>query len=188
MARYVSRAGVKLEEALTTFGVDVKDFVCADLGCSTGGFVDCLLRRGAKKVYAIDTGYGVLDWKLRKDPRVIVKERTNAMHVELPEPVRLVTIDVGWTRQKNILPAARKLLAKDGLIISLIKPHYEADESLLRGGVLPDECVDAVIEIVRGDVLAKGFEWMSFTFSPIRGTGGNAEALALLRPKWTENS
>ena len=84
--------------------------VCADLGSNTGGFVDCLLRRGAIKVYSIDTGYGVLDWKLRKDPRVVVMERTNAMHAELPEKVALITIDVAWTKQRNILPAARRML------------------------------------------------------------------------------
>src|SRR3954468_11369044 len=124
---FVSRAGQKLEHALASFGIDVRDRVCADLGCSAGGFTDCLLQRGAKKIYAVETGYGVLDWKLRKDPRVVVMERTNAMHVTLPEPVRLVTIDVAWTRQRHILPAARKLLSGDGCVVTLVKPHYEAD-------------------------------------------------------------
>src|SRR5437763_12080304 len=111
MAEFVSRAGQKLEHALATFHVDVSGKICADLGSNTGGFVDCLLRRGAAKIYAIDTGYGALDWKLRKDPRVIVMERTNAMHATLPEKVDLVTIDVAWTRQKHILPAAKRMLA-----------------------------------------------------------------------------
>jgi len=96
---FASRAGQKLDHALTTFSLDIEGKICADLGCSTGGFTDCLLRRGAAKVFAVDTGYGVLDWKLRKDPRVVVMERTNAMHVDLPERVELITIDVGWTRQ-----------------------------------------------------------------------------------------
>ena len=94
MAEFVSRAGLKLEHAMNVFGVDAAGLICADLGSNTGGFVDCLLRRGAAKVYAIDTGYGVLDWKLRNDPRVVVMERTNAMHAQLPKPISLVTIDI----------------------------------------------------------------------------------------------
>src|SRR3954468_22368232 len=129
---FVSRAGQKLEHALASFGIDVRDRVCADLGCSAGGFTDCLLQRGAKKVYAVDTGYGVLDWKLRKDPRVIVMERTNAMHVEIPEPADLVTIDVAWTKQGNMLPGAKKILKPAGQVITLIKPHYEAEAGMLR--------------------------------------------------------
>src|SRR3954470_11288116 len=108
---FVSRAGQKLEHALNTFHIDVNGQTCADLGSNVGGFVDCLLQRGAAKVYSIDTGYGVLDWKLRKDPRVVVMERTNAIHVTLPEKVSLVTIDVAWTKQRIILPAARRLLS-----------------------------------------------------------------------------
>src|SRR3954470_8633327 len=114
---FVSRAGQKLDHAINEFHIDVTNLICADLGCSTGGFTDCLLQRGAKKVYAVDTGYGVLDWKLRKDPRVIVMERTNAMHVEIPEPADLVTIDVAWTKQWHILPAAKKILARDGEVV-----------------------------------------------------------------------
>src|SRR3954453_11299902 len=110
MAQFVSRAGQKLEHALNVFGVDVSGLVCADLGSNVGGFVDCLLRHGAAKVYAVEKGYGVLEWKLRRDPRVVVMERANAMHIALPERVALVTIDVAWTRQRHILPAAGKLL------------------------------------------------------------------------------
>src|SRR6476660_6909523 len=119
MSQFVSRAGIKLDYALTHFGIDVTGCTCADLGSNTGGFVDCLLQRGAAKVYAIDTGYGALDWKLRKDARVIVMERTNAMHAELPEPVNLVTIDVAWTRQRHILPAARRMVRIDGTVVTL---------------------------------------------------------------------
>src|SRR3954469_14010568 len=119
MSEFVSRAGQKLEHALATFAVDVSGRICADLGSNTGGFVDCLLQRGAAKVYAVDTGYGALDWKLRKDPRVVVMERTNAMHVTLPEKVPFVCIDVAWTRQKRILPAARKIVADGGTVLSL---------------------------------------------------------------------
>src|SRR5512134_3893078 len=99
---YVTRAGHKLAAALDAFGINVAGLVCADLGSNTGGFVDCLLQRGAAKVYAVDTGYGVLEYKLRKDPRVVVMERTNAMHVKLPELVAFVSIDVAWTKQKHI--------------------------------------------------------------------------------------
>src|SRR5947207_14877164 len=134
MATFVSRAGQKLEHALAEFGLDVTGCVCADLGSNAGGFVDCLLQRGAAKVYANDTGYGALEWKLRKDPRVVAMERTNAMHVKLPEQVKLVSIDVAWTKQKHILPAARKLLKEDGIAISLIKPQYEAGVPLLKEG------------------------------------------------------
>src|SRR5213083_1812131 len=129
---FVSRAGQKLEHALVHFQIDVAGKICADLGSNAGGFVDCLLQRGAAKVYAIDTGYGALEWKLRKDPRVVVMERTNAMHAELPEKVDLVTIDVAWTKQKHILPAARKMIDDDGIAISLIKPQYEAGVERLR--------------------------------------------------------
>jgi 23S rRNA (cytidine1920-2'-O)/16S rRNA (cytidine1409-2'-O)-methyltransferase len=180
---FVSRAGQKLDHALTTFNLDVAGAICADLGSNTGGFVDVLLQRGAAKVYAIDTGYGVLDWKLRKDPRVAVMERTNAMHVELPGKVSVVTIDVAWTRQKHILPSARKLIREDGFCVSLIKPHYEAEPSMLKKGILPSETVDEVVERVRTEISTLDFEWIDSVTSPILGAKGNTEVLALLRPK-----
>src|SRR5688572_30828179 len=148
---FVSRAGQKLEHALTTFDVNVTGRTCADLGSNVGGFVDCLLRRGAAKVYAVDTSYGTLDWRLRNDPRVVVMERTNAMHVELPEPVSLVTIDVAWTKQRLILPSARRLIDAGGDVVTLVKPHYEAEPTLLRKGVLPEENLDTVFEKVKYD-------------------------------------
>jgi 23S rRNA (cytidine1920-2'-O)/16S rRNA (cytidine1409-2'-O)-methyltransferase len=128
---FASRAGQKLDHALSHFGLNVAQKICADLGSNTGGFVDVLLQRGAQKVYAIDTGYGALDWKLRKDPRVAVMERTNAMHVSLPEKVSVVTIDVAWTKQRHILPSARRMIADDAFVMTLIKPHYEAEAALL---------------------------------------------------------
>ena len=181
MPDYVSRAGHKLEHALRTFAIDVTGLTCADLGSNVGGFVDCLLQRGASKVYAIEKGYGVLEWKLRKDPRVAVMERTNAMHATLSEKVDLVTIDVAWTRQRHILPAARNLLREDGRIITLIKPHYESDKRLLRKGVLPPEKLDEVLEQVTQDISAAGFVLVQTTPSPILGGEGNAEVLAELR-------
>lgn len=181
--RFVSRAGLKLDHALDQFAINVQGLTCADLGSNTGGFVDCLLQRGAARVYAIDTGYGALDWKLRKDPRVVVMERTNAMHATLGEPVDLVTIDVAWTRQRHILPAARRMVRDNGLVVTLIKPHYEADRRLLRGGVLPLSEVDGVISHVSDDVRAAGFELLETVISPIQGGKGNTEVLAKLRPK-----
>jgi 23S rRNA (cytidine1920-2'-O)/16S rRNA (cytidine1409-2'-O)-methyltransferase len=181
--KFVSRAGQKLEHALATFQLDVAGKTCADLGSNTGGFVDCLLQRGAAKVYAVDTGYGVLEWKLRKDPRVVVMERTNAMHVTLPEKVDVVTIDVAWTRQSRILPAARKLIADDGFCVTLIKPHYESEEAALKKGILPQEKIPQIVESVSHDIARAGFDLIATVDSPIKGAKGNAEVLALLRPK-----
>jgi 23S rRNA (cytidine1920-2'-O)/16S rRNA (cytidine1409-2'-O)-methyltransferase len=142
---FASRAAAKLAAALDAFGVDPAGKVCADLGCSAGGFTDVLLRRGAVRVHAVDTGYGVLDWRLRGDARVVVRERTNALNLVLPEPCDLVVIDVGWTRQARIVPAALALLAPRGEIITLLKPHYEAPQGWLRRGVLARERLDDVV-------------------------------------------
>jgi 23S rRNA (cytidine1920-2'-O)/16S rRNA (cytidine1409-2'-O)-methyltransferase len=181
MPEYVSRAGQKLRHALQTFAINPTGWTCADLGCSTGGFTDCLLQTGAAKVYAVDTGYGVLDWKLRKDPRVVVMERINAMHVSLPEPVDLVSIDVAWTRQKNILPAAAKILKPGGVVISLIKPHYEASQSILRKGILPEDQIPGIFEAVQADIRGCGFDLLQSTTSPIKGSKGNVELLVMLK-------
>ena len=183
MLSFVSRAGQKLEHALATFAIDVQGCTCADLGSNTGGFVDCLLQRGAIKVYAIDTGYGVLDYKLRKDPRVMVMERTNAMHVKLPEPVAFLSIDVAWTKQKHILPPARRLLGPGGQLVTLIKPHYEAAPAMLRKGILLEEHLPAVLELVKSDISAAGFTLAGLTDSPILGAKGNRELLAWLKPQ-----
>jgi 23S rRNA (cytidine1920-2'-O)/16S rRNA (cytidine1409-2'-O)-methyltransferase len=177
MVKFVSRAGQKLDHALTVFQFDVAGKTCADFGCSTGGFTDCLLQRGAGKVYAVDTGYGVLDWKLRKDGRVVVMERTNAMHVNLPEKVEVVTIDVAWTKQNKILPSAMGVLGEGGAIVSLIKPHYEAAPSLLRGGILPIEQIPAVMEKVEREAAEMGLVIVNRVQSPIKGAKGNSEVL-----------
>ncbi len=179
---FVSRAGQKLSHALAAFSINPATKICADLGCSTGGFTDCLLQHGAQKVYAVDTGYGVLDWKLRKDPRVIVLERTNAMHVSLPELVDLVTIDVAWTKQRHILPSALRLLKPGGLVISLIKPHYEAAPALLTKGILPPDEISAILQSVTTDARQAGFTVITTSHSPIKGAKGNTEVLALLTP------
>jgi 23S rRNA (cytidine1920-2'-O)/16S rRNA (cytidine1409-2'-O)-methyltransferase len=180
MTGFVSRAGQKLDFAITRFGIDVTGKICADLGCSTGGFTDCLLQRGAVKVYAVDTGYGVLDWKLRKDPRVVVRERTNAMHVTLPEVVDLVSIDVAWTRQRNILPSVASLLKPGGIVLSLVKPHYEADSGLLKKGILPVEEIGQIMRTVTEDALAAGFRIVDTVQSPVKGAMGNTEIVAWL--------
>lgn len=180
MGEFVSRAGIKLDHALAAFSVDAAGKICADLGCSTGGFTDCLLQRGAVKVYAVDTGYGVLDWKLRKDTRVVVMERTNAMHAKIPEAVDIVAIDVGWTRQRHILPSAAEMLAEGGTVVTLIKPHYEADPALLRKGVLPEESLEAVIQSVKREIESSGWLWEGSVRSPIKGMGGNVEVLVKL--------
>ena len=177
---FVSRAGSKLDHALTVFGIDAAGKTCADLGCSTGGFTDCLLRRGAARVYAVDTAYGVLDWNLRNDPRVVVMERTNAMHLRLPEPVDLVCIDVGWTRQRHILPGAARLLKGGAIVVSLVKPHYEADPAQLRKGILPEASVDEIVRSVKSEAEAAGWNWLASAASPIRGTAGNVELLVML--------
>lgn len=180
--KYVSRSAQKLNAALDAFGVEATGLVCADLGCNVGGFTQVLLERGANKVFAVDTGYGALDYTLRKDARVAVMERTNALHVELPEPCGLIAIDVAWTRQKHILPAARKLLAPGGQIITLVKPHYEAPPRWLRGGVLDDERRDVVIETVLASVKRLGFVIRERVDSPLAGHAGNMEQLWLVEP------
>lgn len=178
--KYVTRSGLKLEHALEVFGLDVTGRTCADLGSHQGGFVDCLLRHGAAKVYSVDTSYGTLAWKLRQDPRVVVLERTNAMHLELPEAVDLVTIDVGWTRQRHILPSALRLAKPGGRIISLVKPQYEAVEDQRVAGVVLEQNLEPVLGRVRVDALSSGLKILGETRSPIQGGGGNTEFLFLL--------
>ncbi len=180
-APYVSRAGAKLAHALDHFDIDPTGRICADLGSNVGGFVDCLLQRGARKVYSVDTSRGTLAWTLRNDPRVVVMERTNALHLVLDEPVQLVTVDVGWTRQHVVLPRALDLLDKGGIIISLIKPHYESPRDALCNGVLPDDAVSSTVMTVTDRLCELGIEIVATTVSPLRGDAGNREVLALVR-------
>lgn len=181
MADFVSRAGQKLQFALDDFNVSVEGLIAADFGSSTGGFVDCLLQNGVKKVYAVEVGYGTIDWKLRNDSRVIVMERTNAMHISLPEKVDFISIDVGWTKQKLILPNAFANLKNGGKVISLIKPHYEAGSEYIRKGKLMEEKVGEVLDKVRADIDGVGGKVVSIVESPILGEKGkNKEFLALI--------
>jgi 23S rRNA (cytidine1920-2'-O)/16S rRNA (cytidine1409-2'-O)-methyltransferase len=145
MTQYVSRGAHKLESALATVGLSVDGWTVADLGSSTGGFVDVLIRSGAKKVYAIEKGFGQLDWKLRNDPRVIAMERMDARTVKLPEKVELVTADVGFTKQAEFIPHALTLIKTTGLVISLIKPQYEVSGRDLIKGHLTEDVIQAVL-------------------------------------------
>lgn len=184
--RFVSRAGCKLLAALGTFHLNPAGRVCADLGANVGGFTDCLLQHGAAKVFAVDTGYGVLAWTLRKDSRVIVRERTNALHVQLPERVGFMAIDLGWTRQEKILPHAQSLLLPDADVVTLIKPHYESELAKTQRGVLSAEQSEAVLGGVLDSIAAmKGdaslWQIKGVTKSPLEGQKGNTEYLAWLR-------
>ena len=192
--RFVSRAGDKLDHALDTFDLAVDGMQCADFGCNVGGFTDCLLSRGARRVTAIDTGYGVLAWKLRSDERVTVLERTNALHAEAPSDGNdLVVIDLAWTPQRLALPAAMDWLAEGGRVVSLIKPHYELSEGrkhLLQGGFLPQELAPQVLEETLDSMAELGWKVLETTQSPLvgskssrkRGVPGNIEYLAMLEP------
>jgi 23S rRNA (cytidine1920-2'-O)/16S rRNA (cytidine1409-2'-O)-methyltransferase len=179
---YVSRGGMKLAAALHAFEIDATGLVCADFGSHVGGFVDCLLKRGAARVYAVDPGYGILDYRLRRDPRVVVCERTNAMRFASPEPCDLITIDAGWTVQRLILPAARRCLKPSGIVLTLIKPHYESPKEWLIDGVVAADRLSAVLEAVRADVCGLGWTIVAETDSPIEGHGGNREFMWRLAP------
>lgn len=187
---YVSRGGLKLRHALDAFGVDVSGLWCADLGCSTGGFTDCLLRAGAGRVFALDTAYGELAWALRNDPRVAVMERTNALHAVIPAEVvgrggvDLVVIDLGWTVQARAIPAALRWVKAGGRIITLIKPHYEVEKSELGvGGVLEPPRDEAVARATAAGLAGLGVSVLGLVPSPVLGGKkgrGNREWLALV--------
>lgn len=181
--KFTSRAGEKLDFALTRFKIDVHDLICADLGSDRGGFVDCLLQRGAKKVYAVERGYGLLGWKLRNDPHVVVLERTNALHVKLPEPVDFISIDVGWTPQKLIIPKALELLSPAGQIVSLLKPQYEIEKKFLRQGKVLAEKLPLIVEQVKKELQAlPNCQFLGIIESPLTGkSGGNVEYLMRLK-------
>ncbi len=201
---FVGRGGLKLRHALDAFGVNPAGLACADFGCNVGGFTDCLLRAGAAKVYAVDTGYGALAWTLRNDPRVVVMERTNALHAEPPGTrVDLVVIDMAWTPQRLCVPAAVRWIrgggrgeagrpaqpglgpgsesvAAHGCIVTLIKPHYEAshgpEKGLLRGGVLDEQSASGVLERVLSEIPSFGARVLGVARSPIVGGGSKKGA------------
>ena len=181
--KFVSRGGEKLDHALDAFAVDGRNLVAADFGASTGGFTDCLLQRGAARVYAVDVGYGQLAGRLREDPRVVVIDRTNVRNLEsLPEQVDLVTIDVSFIGLHLVLPAARMLLGRGGRIIALVKPQFEAGRvDVGRGGVVRDPLAHRkVLERLFTTAQGLGLSIRGLTASPLRGPAGNVEFLALL--------
>ena len=190
---YVSRGGLKLEKALRDFGVVPKGYVCSDSGASTGGFTDCLLQQGAKKVFAIDVGYGQLDWKIRSDPRVVVMERTNVRYVtpeQLGEPLDLSVIDVSFISLKIVLPVIKTFLKPAGQVLCLIKPQFEAGkEKVGKKGVVREP--ETHIEVLDSFVaLAKELEFtiLGLTFSPVKGPEGNIEFLGHLSLEPGENA
>ncbi len=181
---FVSRAGRKLAPALDHFAVDPKGWICLDVGASTGGFTDCLLQRGATRVYALDVGYGQLDYRLRKDPRVVVKERVNARYLapdDLPERCHLITVDVSFISLTKVVPALLAHLSPDGLLLALIKPQFEAGRRQVgKGGIVRDPVVRREVIASRvNDLEQLGLRIVGTLDSPVPGVGGNREALAL---------
>ena len=191
--RFVSRAGEKLDAAMDAFCLDVRGAVCADFGCNVGGFTDCLLSRGAERVYAVDTGYGALAWTLRNSPRVSVMERTNALHCPPAAAAALVTIDVAWTPQELIVPAAMRWLRPSQeaqtWVVSLLKPHYELAKMTRRppaAELSPQQADHVCLDVCRR------LENLACTVaaamrSPMRGKGGNIEFFLLLRNATVES-
>lgn len=182
---FVSRGGKKIEKALDFFDIDPAGQISLDIGASTGGFTDCLLQRGAKKVYAIDVGYGQLAWNLRQDPRVKCMERTNIRYVtpeQLEEPPSLCVIDVSFISLRLVLPVVAKLLTDDGCVVCLIKPQFEAGRGKVgKKGVVRDPTVHLeVLEQFAEYTYTAGFRICNLTFSPIKGPEGNIEFLGFL--------
>ena len=184
--KYVSRGGLKLEKAMSHFGLSLEGKVCMDVGASTGGFTDCMLQNGAVKVYSIDVGHGQLDWKLRNDLRVVCMERTNIRYVtpeDIGEPASFVSIDVSFISLTKVLTPVRELLAENGEIVCLIKPQFEAGrEKVGKKGVVRDPKVHLeVIRAVMDFASSIGFEILHLEFSPIKGPEGNIEYLLHLK-------
>ena len=182
---YVSRGGLKLEKALRDFGVDPTGYVCSDSGASTGGFTDCLLQQGASKVFAIDVGYGQLDWKIRSDPRVVVMERTNVRYVtpeQLGEPLDLSVIDVSFISLKIVLPVIKTFLKPTGQVLCLIKPQFEAGKDKVgkKGVVREPETHKEVLDNFVALANSLDFKILGLTFSPVKGPEGNIEFLGHL--------
>lgn len=182
---YVSRGGLKLEHALRAFGIAVAGKTCLDVGASTGGFTDCLLQRGARRVYAIDVGYGQLDWKLRNDPRVVVVERTNFRYAQPGDfpTAELIAVDVSFISLSKILPAARHFLDDSGDLVALVKPQFEAGpEAVGKGGVVRDPLVHRRVLLTLIEAAGEGgWDSLGLEPSPIKGAEGNIEYLIWLR-------
>ncbi len=184
--KYVSRGGLKLEKAVSAFSLDLNDYICADIGASTGGFTDCMLQNGAKKVYSIDVGYGQLAWKLRTDERVVNLERTNFRYVtemQVPDKLDFASVDVSFISLSLILPVMRNLLKDNGTAVCLIKPQFEAGkENVGKKGVVRDKNVHiAVIEKIINLASDNKFTLLGLDFSPVKGPEGNIEYLCYLK-------
>ena len=184
--KYVSRGGLKLEKAMTHFGVTLDQKICMDVGASTGGFTDCMLQNGAVKVYSVDVGHGQLAWKLRNDPRVVCMEKTNIRYVtpeEIPDKIQFVSIDVSFISLTKVLGPVKALMEPDGQVVCLIKPHFEAGrEKVGKKGVVRERSVHLeVIRMVAAFAGSIGFEALHLEFSPIKGPEGNIEYLLHLR-------
>lgn len=184
--KYVSRGGLKLEKAVSSFGLDLKEYICADIGASTGGFTDCMLQNGAKKVYSIDVGYGQLAWKLRTDERVINLERTNFRYVtetQVPDKLDFASVDVSFISLSLILPVMRTLLKDGATAVCLIKPQFEAGkENVGKKGVVRDKNVHiAVIEKIICLIAENKFSLLGLDFSPVKGPEGNIEYLCYIK-------
>ena len=184
--KYVSRGGLKLEKAMTHFDIELNDKVCMDIGASTGGFTDCMLQNGAKKVYAVDVGYGQFAWKLRQDPRVVCMEKTNIRYVtpeEIPDRIQFVSIDVSFISLTKVLGPVKALMEPEGQVVCLIKPQFEAGrEKVGKKGVVRERSVHLeVIRMVAAFAGSIGFEALHLEFSPIKGPEGNIEYLLHLR-------
>ena len=191
--KYVSRGGLKLEKAMTAFSLDLSDCICADIGASTGGFTDCMLQNGAKKVYAIDVGYGQLAWKLRTDPRVVNLERTNFRYVtkeEIPEELDFASVDVSFISLSLIIPVMSTLLKESGRAVCLIKPQFEAGrENVGKKGVVREKSVHiAVIEKIINLVKENDFTLLGLDFSPVKGPEGNIEYLCYIEKGFKEEN
>lgn len=183
--KYVSRGGLKLEKAMSAFRLELSGMTCMDIGASTGGFTDCMLQNGAKKVYAVDVGHGQLAWSLRRDERVVCLERTNIRYVtekEVPEPLDFASCDVSFISLTKVFAPARALLKEKGRMVCLIKPQFEAGrEKVGKKGVVRDEAVHReVIEKIRDFVLENGFSVLGLSYSPVKGPEGNIEYLIYL--------
>ncbi len=184
--KYVSRGGLKLEKAMTHFGVTLDQKICMDVGASTGGFTDCMLQNGAVKVYSVDVGHGQLAWKLRNDPRVVCMEKTNIRYVtpeEIPDRIQFVSIDVSFISLTKVLGPVKALMEPDGQVVCLIKPQFEAGrEKVGKKGVVRERSVHLeVIRMVAAFAGSIGFEALHLEFSPIKGPEGNIEYLLHLR-------
>jgi 23S rRNA (cytidine1920-2'-O)/16S rRNA (cytidine1409-2'-O)-methyltransferase len=182
---FVGRGGLKLDHALKEFGVDPSGLVCLDVGASTGGFTDCLLQRGAKKVYAVDVGYGQFHAKLRNDPRVVLIEKTNFRHIDpklIPENIDLTVIDVSFISLSKILPNVKLFLKDGGQVVALVKPQFElGPKEVNKGIVRSDELREKAVVRVETEAQARGFEALGRVWSPIEGAKGNREYLIRLR-------